>query len=597
MKSAGAFVLIVFLTLISSLSAKAQKTEDLENELVDILCECITNAYLDNPDIELDIKQVTVTCFTSMGEKNLKKFQKYVEASGAASMEEGGAALGAELVKNCDFLMQMTLQQAGASKGTGDQYDREALESELTGLLCDCVTNTYDEVNDPAKAIVRCFAEVAGNDLKKFQSYVAAAGFSNNEEAGTALGARLLKDCDFILNLAAEEGISTSPAEDDYALAEEYYAEGDYESAAELYWQVHLKSPYESGPLNDLGICNMVLGRYEEAIAAFVFAIKLDPENAMFHANLGETYYDADRSDKALEHLETAVMLNPDLHRPTSFLGLIQASYSGEFEQGVENMLKAIEAVPEEDEYWNNLGMAYYYDDRNDTAIIYFREAYKRNPSSTGLDNIAYLYYTAEQYDSSVFYYTKVIDRDPGLSESWVERASVYDEMAEWDLALSDYEKALALDPDQYYLHYNIGNIYFQSEQYGKAIKEMDKLEKKQELTDAHYLLKGKAYYELNKYKDAMASFEAGLEIEPDNAYFFDFIGKTQLELGNYEEAIEAFSRSIEIYDTDGEIYYLRGKTKLELSDTQGACEDFSMGMEYNNLESEDAYNEYCQGE
>lgn len=494
--------MLAFLTLFSSLSAKAQN-EALEKEILDGICGCITDAYADNPDVDLELSMVITTCFEQVGTKNEKKFLKLMESYNVANPQEFGRELGFKLVKQCDYLK----------------------------------------------------------------------------------------------NIIEARGVTLLTDEEQMAEADKLFEEGEFEKAAESYWQVHLKDPGNARALNDMGVSYMALDRNDEALAAFIFAIKLLPGEAVYHANIGEAYYNLDRSDKAIEHFTKAIELDPEQWRARSFLGLLQASYLDEFETGIANLMKSTEAKPDDDEYWNNLGMAYYYEDKLDTAIHYFRIAYQKNEYSSGLYNIAYLYSSMEEYDSSAYYYSAIIKRDPENAEAWSDRASVYESLASWDLALSDYQKSLELDPSQEYLHYNIGNVYYQMGEYQKAIKEANVLEKLMDLSDAHYLLRGKAYYELKKYKDAIKNFEAGLEIAPDNAYFFDYIGKTQLELGNYQEAVDAFSSSIELYDSDGEIYYLRGKAKLEMADKDGACEDFSTGMEYNSLDAEDAHVAHCAGE
>lgn len=51
--------------------------------------------------------------------------------------------------------------------------------------------------------------------------------------------------------------------------------------------------------------------KYEEAIVQFLKAVDLEPENALYNANLAVAYHDAGMPEQALERYKRAAMLDP----------------------------------------------------------------------------------------------------------------------------------------------------------------------------------------------------------------------------------------------------------------------------------------------
>ncbi len=75
--------------------------------------------------------------------------------------------------------------------------------------------------------------------------------------------------------------------------------------------------------LTKLGIALLRKGFASDAVDMFEYALKLQPNNAGYHANLGTAYKQAGQTDKAIEELRKAVELDPDLESAYRQLGEI----------------------------------------------------------------------------------------------------------------------------------------------------------------------------------------------------------------------------------------------------------------------------------
>ena len=102
----------------------------------------------------------------------------------------------------------------------------------------------------------------------------------------------------------------------------------------------------------------------------------------------------------------------------------------------------------------------------------------------------------------------------------------------DWEAAFSEYEKALELglpDPDHFITWYEA--LLF--ENYDKAIRDSKVILERDPLSiEAHWEL-GRSYYLARKYNEAIASFEAALEINPNYSEAYRGIGTCYRPAGN----------------------------------------------------------------
>lgn len=84
------------------------------------------------------------------------------------------------------------------------------------------------------------------------------------------------------------------------------------------------------------------------------------------------------------------------------------------------------------------------------------------------------------------------------------------------------------------------------------------------------YIQLGQCYYFTQAYGRAIEAYEKGVAIAPDNSYFHNMLGYSYINLERYDEAISSFQNLIDIapedpnsYDSMAEGYYLKGDTTM----------------------------------
>ena len=122
----------------------------------------------------------------------------------------------------------------------------------------------------------------------------------------------------------------------------------------------------------------------EGRVQALMTIVKNDPQNASAHAQLGNTYFDAERFDDAIQWYEKSLSLEPD-----------NADVS------------------------TDLGVSYYYTDRADEALKQFDRSLAIDPqhTKTMLNKGIVLAFGKQDLDAAAAEWKKVVDIAPNTPE------------------------------------------------------------------------------------------------------------------------------------------------------------------------------------
>ena len=88
-------------------------------------------------------------------------------------------------------------------------------------------------------------------------------------------------------------------------------------------------------------------GDYRTAAAEYQTVLKLRPELAEVHTNLGLVYYLQGKNDEAIKTLERALELRPDILGANLFLGMAYLR-TNQYEKSLEPLKKTISLNPKE---------------------------------------------------------------------------------------------------------------------------------------------------------------------------------------------------------------------------------------------------------
>ena len=196
-------------------------------------------------------------------------------------------------------------------------------------------------------------------------------------------------------------------------------------------------------------------------------------------------------------------------------------------------------------------------------------------------------------YEYAYKIFTKVIYKYTPTSASllyaaYVNRGNVSTNLCEYQIALSDYNKAIKINPDCDSAFINRGNLFYSLGFYDEALYDYDNaLEINSDSKDT-LNNRGNLYRIIENYEESQEDLNKALEINPNYDAALLNRGLLREYLNDYCGAIEDFSHVIELGDKDGSAHYHRA---IIYRDYYGmkekAMEDFRIAAALGNLHAQ----------
>jgi len=145
-------------------------------------------------------------------------------------------------------------------------------------------------------------------------------------------------------------------------------------------------------------------------------------------------------------------------------------------------------------------------------------------------------------------YYQTAIDKDPDYSEAYNALGVVYSKQKKWKEAVNAYNQALAnkLYTTPHIPYLNLGDLYMEQKEYKKAAEAYR--ESKRFVNIEWTIIKlGTALFEAEKIKEAIAEFQEGVGLAPQNANMRYSLALAYLKAGNKKSALMEFRKAAEL--------------------------------------------------
>lgn len=217
----------------------------------------------------------------------------------------------------------------------------------------------------------------------------------------------------------------------------------------------------------------------------------------------------------------------------------------------------------------------------NEVLKVYKKEGVTKN-ELTAADYFYKGYNAANNgyYEEAIMNYNKVIALIPNEPNTYFNRGLAKYYLEEYLGAIQDYTKAIELENDFEDAYNNRGSAKKSLEDYSGAIQDYTKaIELKNDFEEAYYN-RGNAKKSLEDYRGAIQDYSKVIELKNDNALAYSNRGNAKSYLEDYRGAIQDYTKAIELKNDGAESYYNRGYAKKSLEDYQGAVQDYTKAIE-----------------
>ena len=139
--------------------------------------------------------------------------------------------------------------------------------------------------------------------------------------------------------------------------------------------------------------------------------------------------------------------------------------------------------------------------------------------------------------------------------------------------------KAIAIQPDNAFLHCNLGLVFNELGEIGSAVASFDNaVAVKEDYPEAYYH-RGNALKQLRSFEKAIASYDKATAIKPDYHLAHFNRGNAFWELNKYEAALESYDKVIAIKPDFAEAYSNRGVLLQQMNAFHAALESFDKAI------------------
>ncbi|NJM40548.1 MAG: tetratricopeptide repeat protein [Anaerolineae bacterium] len=161
-------------------------------------------------------------------------------------------------------------------------------------------------------------------------------------------------------------------------------------------------------------------------------------------------------------------------------------------------------------------------------------------------------------------------------------RGSGYREKGQFDLALADFAKALAIDPANPRTYANRGLTYIRRGQFDLAVSDLNESIRLEPKAESFYY-RGSALLELETYEAAIADFTQAIGLQPPFVDAVRLRGQAYALKGDYAAAIADLDQFIGPEpSTNGDAFahYLRGLSHSRLGHREEALRDLRRALQ-----------------
>jgi tetratricopeptide (TPR) repeat protein len=191
-----------------------------------------------------------------------------------------------------------------------------------------------------------------------------------------------------------------------------------------------------------------VNGRTPEAIQAFENALRIEPDYAEGHRNLGHTLWQAGQGPEAIQEYEYALRINPDYAEAHNSLGIALA-HTGKIEEAIAHFEQALRIKPDLAETHSNLGIALAETGKIEQAIAHYEQALRIKPDLAETHyNLGNVFLREGKVSDAIWHYEQTLRIKPDYAEAHYNLGVALENAGRVPEAIQHHQQALRLRPD-----------------------------------------------------------------------------------------------------------------------------------------------------
>ncbi|MGI0491983.1 tetratricopeptide repeat protein [Alkalinema pantanalense CENA528] len=285
--------------------------------------------------------------------------------------------------------------------------------------------------------------------------------------------------------------------------------------------------------------------QHKQAIAAYEKAIKAKSNCVEAWTKLGRVCMEIQDWDRAIAAFDKVIKLEPENFDGYFYKAAVQEE-AGQIEAAEATHRQMVQVLDDHPGCYFSLGTFLNRQKRYEEALEFLDQAVAMAPNPMNLTARSFSYESLERYEEALADLNRV-DSYGAFYMVYHSRGQLLEKLQRYDEALEVYKEGLEQDPvpllimDQAYLLETLGRTEEAEAIYAGEIEN----EKAGGLSEFAYNIKAQTKQRLERYDEAIAIYEEGLQEYPDNPDFIYEIAICYSLKGDTEQALQTLKRAI----------------------------------------------------
>ncbi|MHC4954865.1 MAG: protein kinase domain-containing protein [Planctomycetota bacterium] len=373
-----------------------------------------------------------------------------------------------------------------------------------------------------------------------------------------------------------------------YAIALESI--GRYEDAVAVWRSTLERFPDWAHGTYHLGHVLGRMNRLEEATTVLERARELDPKDAAPLLNLALFNSSRRQWDVAEKRIRQAIALDPEYHLPWNHLGDVLRG-SGRLEEAIAAYKKSIELGAIHADAWLDFAYVCEKQKKLNRAVEIVRAGVKAMPRSDQMwDRLGYYLGKTGDIEGGLKAHKRSVKINPRFATGWNNLAVSYAKLRRYDESLEARRRYLELNPKRARIwdYYGIGLMQWKKDNAGAAAAFQKAVDL--EPNNAGYWERlGLTRYRLGEWDAALAARKKVVELRPENAEAWRRLGQSWVQRHAYKKAVTAFEKAQALEPKKQTGQFLKMAREFA-----AAAKRIEAGEEPNNAKEAVLMGEYC---
>lgn len=189
-------------------------------------------------------------------------------------------------------------------------------------------------------------------------------------------------------------------------------------------------------------------------------------------------------------------------------------------------------------------------------------------------------HFSRNEYQQAIADFDRALALDPVYASAYLLRGIAYSSLSEYQHAIENFDRALALDTRNTFTYAHRAIAHRKLKNYEQAIVDFDCALLLDPQLGGASILRSLTYEEFDEARRGLGDFDYVLELNPHDAQAYALRGMAFYSLNEYQRAIQNLNRALELDPNDAQVYASRGHVYLELGDIGQAISDFHRSRE-----------------